>query len=109
MKIPPNPLRPIGQPASPDPAQRPAERTAVSGPAPATVAIVRPGPSWSKAALDDPAAAGRMFNEALGQIIDASPAASQLRPAQRQHLERMLSADPVMRDLVTRSMERALK
>ena len=50
-----------------------------------------------------------MFSEALGQIIDASPTASQLRPAQRQQLERLLSADPAMQDLVTRSMERALK
>mgnify|MGYP001566824195 CR=1 FL=1 len=109
MKIPPDYSRPIGQPASPDPVQRPAELTASTEPGVKPAAVVRPGASWSKAALDDPAAAGRMFNEALGQIMDASPAASQLRPAQRQQLERMLAADPVMRELVTRSVERALK
>ncbi len=109
MKIPPNHSRPAGQSVSPDAAQRPAEFAASSGAAPAGPAIVRPGALWNKAALDDPAAAGKMFSEALGQIIDASPTASQLHPAQRQQLERMLAADPVMRDLVTRSMERALK
>ena len=109
MKIPPNHHRPIGQSASPEAPRRPAELAATSEAGAQAAAIVRPGASWSKAALDDPAAAGKMFSEALGQIIDASPAASQLRPAQRQQLERMLSADPVMRDLVTRSMERALR
>ena len=109
MKIPPNHSRPIGQPASPEAAPRPAELTASTGPSAPAAAIVRPGASWSRAALDDPAAAGKMFSEALGQIVDASPTASQLRPAQRQQLEQMLAADPVMRDLVTRSMEWALK
>lgn len=109
MKIPPNSSRPIGQPASSEAAERPAAPGASSAPDSPAAAIVRPGVSWSRAALDDPAAAGKMFNEALGQIIDASPTASQLRPAQRQQLERLLGADPVMRELVTRSMERALK
>lgn len=109
MKIPPNHSRPIGQPASPEAPIRPAESAVSSEPASAAASIVRPGVGWNKAALDDPASAGRMFSEALGQIIDASPMASQLRPAQRQQLERMLAADPVMRDLVTRSVERSLK
>jgi len=109
VKIPPNQPRPIGLPATPEAPPRTAASAAPPQPERAAAGIVQPGPSWSKAALDDPAAAKRMFSEALGQIIDASPTASQLRPAQRQQLERLLSADPAMQDLVTRSMERALK
>ena len=109
MKIPPQHPRPPGQAATPGAIRRPAAPSGPAAPEAAATAVVRPGASWSKAALDDPAATGRMFSEALGQIIDASPAAAQLRPAQRQQLERLLGADPVMRDLVTRSMERALK
>jgi len=109
VKIPPNQPRSIGLPAGPEAPQRTAASAAPPQSDKTTAAIVQPGPSWSKAALDDPAAAAKMFSEALGQIIDASPTASQLRPAQRQQLERLLSADPAMQDLVTRSMERALK
>lgn len=111
MKIPSDPPRPIGQPLQPE-AQRRATGAALPGVEPGAAnetAIVRPGASWSRAALDEPAAAARMFSEALGQVIDASPAASQLRPEQRLRLERLLGTDPVMRDLVTRSMERAVK